>query len=514
MQRLTPSVRSSLVAEAAEATQSAIHRWSLQSLAAVNGGEIPDTLTPKQFVGKPKGYVRNHAAEVLLNDIRLRLAGQHDKVAKLLAQARDLLDDPLPVGASDSVVAGVSRRGVVKAINNPVGMNMKQWTKDLEEADLIQGESIRLLENLEVCHVDTYHLAHQLLPPGDGKNLKSRPDYLSRWSGADRAMVEAVFEQIRSRHASSVETLAEVAIGLRRCRSLRNGDGHVLQPGYFCGIDLALIDAFLKERLGVQLLCDHYVSLDKGKASGGISVDCDLWDVLDDAVTEARHLCDANLGIAPEVNVDMGLMKCFPFDEQDGILGEPVDESIDKSKVNLTLIRPWVHHALVEVLKNAMGSSVKRALRDNPGEAVHPPDVHVRIVNTEHYFSIIIIDNGAGLDKDSAVRAFRFGDSSSPRRWDRLDEQQTYAMVRAPLGSLGVGLPLSRMMLRMFGGNLILSNRFSPCSIAEEEAGNSGDLSGCVAALKVLKDDGFIEGNSPPLFSAGDSDHTLRQAHS
>ena len=43
-------------------------------------------------------------------------------------------------------------------------------------------------------------------------------------------------------------------------------------------------------------------------------------------------------------------------------------------------------------------------------------------------------------------------------RWDRLHEQQSYATVRQPLSSLGVGLTLSRLMMRAFGGDLYLSN--------------------------------------------------------
>ena len=58
-------------------------------------------------------------------------------------------------------------------------------------------------------------------------------------------------------------------------------------------IDSELVMTFLRDRLGIQLLCDHYVALNKGKPGGGISVSSDFNDVLIDAVLESKHVCDA-----------------------------------------------------------------------------------------------------------------------------------------------------------------------------------------------------------------------------
>ena len=80
--------------------------------------------------------------------------------------------------------------------------------------------------------------------------------------------------------------------------------------------------------------------------------------------------------------------------------------------------------------------------------------------------------------------AFQFASSSADSRWDRLDEQQSYAMVRSPLQSLGVGLPLSRMLLQHFGGDLLLSNR---------DDGENGFASGCTATLVLNKNDILFE---------------------
>ena len=42
-----------------------------------------------------------------------------------------------------------------------------------------------------------------------------------------------------------------------------------------------------------------------------------------------------------------------------------------------------------------------------------------------------------------------------------MDDQQTYAMTRSPLQGLGVGLSMSKMMMKYFGGTLNVEDRLS-----------------------------------------------------
>jgi len=426
-------------------------------------------------------------AQTLLQDIILRLAGQHARTVAMTAQTEAILgasDDGKKLAsdtkvleedeaASGGTTSSSIRSKVIRAVNQPVKLPPKVQMEYEVQSQLEKKNALKNLADLETLHTSTYKLVHELLD-NDATSLR-------RYTSADAALVAATFESIRSRHAMSVELMADVVISLRRARSLRAGIGLVAPAGQFCGIDLQLIDDFLRERLGVQLLCDHYVALDKGKKNGGISVGCSLGDVVEDAVTEARHVCDANLGIMPDVQVEYGFDDNVPIPKP---LVGLVDSDTSVSgygSIELTLIRPWLHHALVEILKNAMASSVQRA--DDCGEHTSPPDVHVRLVDGSESVSIFVMDQGVGLAEDGMRRAFRFAESSSLKRWDRIEEQTSYAMVRQPLGSLGVGLPLSRMMCQMFGGDVSISNR---------EKGGRLD-SGCSAVIELLKDDQYLE---------------------
>ena len=55
------------------------------------------------------------------------------------------------------------------------------------------------------------------------------------------------------------------------------------------------------------------------------------------------------------------------------------------------------------------------------------------------------------MARDAAAAALRL---RAGARYDRLEAQQSYAMVESPLSGNGVGLPISRLYARHFGGEL------------------------------------------------------------
>jgi len=93
-----------------------------------------------------------------------------------------------------------------------------------------------------------------------------------------------------SRHGSIVETLADAVIYARiGCDSSSNNAlPNLLHEN--------TIESFLHSLLLIQLLCEHYISMHRNnKSTGAITVDANIEGVIEDAATEARHVCDANL---------------------------------------------------------------------------------------------------------------------------------------------------------------------------------------------------------------------------
>ncbi len=148
-----------------------------------------------------------------------------------------------------------------------------------------------------------------------------------------------------------------------------------------------------------------------------------------------------------------------------------------------------------------MALSVRRFRSSRSGMSA-PPGVHISFGtgtmagsgggggggstdDSDRYLRIRITDRGIGLEDEEGAIGFAW--SSSRKRWDRLQEQQSYAAARQSLGSLGVGLPLSRLMMRVFGGDLDVSN--TKC------VGEGGIGGGCTATLTISYDDTHVAEN-------------------
>lgn len=420
MNRIPAHVSKALLSDAKTAS-SHIQRWSIRSLA----GLLTDG---KHDVSGRNGVVPKEVAATLLTDVKLRLAGQHAKCVEL----RKLLAEPNKDHdkTSNNNATTNDTPNIIRAVNAPVSVDLPTHIRDVQR----RQETRKLVENLETLHVDTYRLAHQL----------AASPVLTRFSAADRSLVASTLEEIQARHASSVETLADVVTGAGRRRRGSDDDG----------LD-DVVHAFLRGRLGVQLSCDQYGALHRRGVAADVVGRHALADVVDAAVTEAAVVCTQNLLVAPDVRTEEG-----------------------PEKRTLLVVRPWLHHVLVEVLKNAMRASVT----DGAVGSV-PSPVTLRVADDDDdYLDVRVVDGGAGLPAEGSVaRAMRFAETDAGgTRYDRLEEQQSYAIPQTvPLRGLGVGLPLSRMMMRHFGGDLLLEDR---------SRSSNGNERGCVATIRIRKD--------------------------
>lgn len=296
-------------------------------------------------------------------------------------------------------------------------------------------EQERNLRHLRYLHFDTYRLTLQV--------ARNRTIF-ERFSPADQFVVQKTFEQTRDRHACSLERWVDTVT-----RGDRRFESRVLNV--------------LKRRLGVQLICQHGVMLGKGTPHGAVAVNCDLRECVEDAYSEARQVCEAHLQVSPDLHV-----------------------TIESNLRAEMLVRFWLHHALVELLKNAMKSSVEQAKITG---LAFPTPIHIEAKTDGPDIIIDIVDEGTGLpdSADEVERLFGIGHTTESKRWDRLDEQQSYAAVRSPLSSMGVGLPVSRLMMQHFGGNVELLPYQQPLLISGTVE-ESGAGSGCTARIRIPLD--------------------------
>ena len=323
-------------------------------------------------------------------------------------------------------------------------------------------------------------------------------------------------KEIYARHALTIETVAEIVIDVRGMiyilETNQSTTKHPNEPttseqqqqgtsmSYMTSIQ-CIVTRFLQSRLMTQLLCDHVVDcmMMVGESLGGtsgltrppkphgaISVNVNVIDLVRSASIEARHLVEthfvpladhpqAHAPESPESPDVIIMTKMMVADNDDDDDDDDDDQSSSSTTMTATVVRPWLQYTLVELLKNSLAITMERDRRRDKVSPYFPLVIHVS--ETETHVQIDLHDQGGGLrfiprrrndndddddpddPKDGTTQEQWFEFATRQDKWDRMDDQQTYAMVSSPIRGLGVGLALSRLHMRQFGGDLMLQDR-------------------------------------------------------
>lgn len=569
MERLASNVRNSLLLNATK--KSRLRVWSIESLANLNNNNdkkknssspspTPANSDSGSIMQKKKKVFFNNkqinsnliqadVAEILLSDIKLRLAHQYAKclsLKDLLAQYNydsSLRTSPTRQHHLQRAAAAVVRKEtdsttvndpndtkktIIRAVNQPLAVLSSLYNKkssgtgssDNNNKDDKEKQKEKLeklnkdIHNLEILQTDTYYLLHSLLLSND-KEKRSR--VLTRFQTSDQQLITDTIQQIKARHVSSVESIADIAIGLRAQQLSSEMDtmSNPTIPGNHdeCNnkkqsqVEIeTFFQTFLYGKFMIQLLCDHYLGFVNTKRNsdhpqqqqqqqskyGGIShveYPNELQTILEAAISEAKGICSQNFDMAPEVEIEFLDERNFDSNEN--------NIKKNKEERNLWIIRPWIHHVMVEMLKNAMDSTFQKVwMTTTGGEEQHQqniPPIHIKCYEESDCFLIHIQDFGIGFsssscdneeeeEKEQKDNAFLFASTTQSKRYDRIDNQQSYAMPQTvPLKGLGVGLPLSRVMMQLHGNGDLY---FLPSS----QNNNNEGKGGCTVVLKLIKD--------------------------
>lgn len=343
---------------------------------------------------------------------------------------------------------------------------------------------LKSLTSLQRLHQDTSQTCHSF--------VQHLPDGGDSLTPLQAQQVGQACKEIYARHSLTIESMAELVIDARtsilhqtKPRDEDNDDDEEELQG--------LVLPFLQSRLVTQLLCDHVTDCMlhvHRKPHGAISVNVSVQDLVQASVTEARHLVEASLMPI----LDSSRNHHHEEDDDDPLVlrqaqepPEPpqvmIEEQNEGKSIQATLVRPWLQYALVELLKNSLAITMERNLcyeekkrqdtdddEDDDSSLSSAPylPIHIHISEIKDSIIIRLDDQGGGFPPSLANNSNDADNKSSPKlfefaathhKWDRMDDQQTYAMVRSPIRGLGVGLALSRLHLRQFGGDLTLEHR-------------------------------------------------------
>ena len=195
-------------------------------------------------------------------------------------------------------------------------------------------------------------------------------------------------------------------------------NGH-LPFGHFDKLNIAL-DNFYTNRLSVRLLIDQYINYDNQKENyvGVINKKTNILNVLKNAKEDAEYLCDRYYDDIPTVNI-----RC-----------------IDDAEI--CYIPSHLYFVLFEILKNSMRACIEKG------------DGHVDVVITGSEDIIIkISDKGTGIPFGDLEKIWYYSYTTVEKNFYNSNDCDIYS---SPLAGFGIGLPLSRSIVRFLDGEIKL----------------------------------------------------------
>ncbi|CAM9731324.1 unnamed protein product [Ascophyllum nodosum] len=318
------------------------------------------------------------------------------------------------------------------------------------------GASSHHFDQLMRVHTDTLRELHDMKPVVDRILHESRELSLRHQRCDPLDDFKRCIEAINNRHTSNVETLMEakmemsrhpvVVEGGRKKLSPRENQDHRHHRHHHLQRQVEekedrlqlLVDEFLAMHISFQLLCRHYLQSLKpadlensSDRTGLVAERCLLSEVVADAMGETQLITEHHLVDSPDV-----------------IIEGDVD-------ARASCIPSHVHHIIFEVLKNALRATAL----NHAAVANELPPVRVRIAEGKRQVSVCISDEGGGMSMTTARNAFRYLWTSSERHAEAQEKHQKNASYQPgtdPLSGMGIGLPVSRLYARHFGGDLKL----------------------------------------------------------
>lgn len=260
-----------------------------------------------------------------------------------------------------------------------------------------------------------------------------------------------MLDHIKDRHSGVVTTMAEGVL------ELKNRLGREM-------IDTSVqffLDRLYMNRISIRMLITQHLELfkqaqtnnnlcaitsgasgrkvtpnKKNRWVGIIDPQCNVKEIAEDAVADARYLCSNNYSVCPSVQI---------------IVPPKLGTETSAGAPTLPYVPSHLYHMLFETIKNSLRAVVEVHGANAQSEDDLPP-VRVVLVKGTEDLTIKISDMGGGIPNADVPKLFTyFYTTAAPPTKDTLDSLNEGA---APMAGLGYGLPISRLYARYFGGDL------------------------------------------------------------
>jgi len=211
-----------------------------------------------------------------------------------------------------------------------------------------------------------------------------------------------------------------------------------------CPFLTSFLSSYFTRRIGIRIIMSQYSKilsdLDTGAKTGEIDENCNVGDIVQQAINEVVASCENVYGYSPPIHL------------------------VNKQHIKFKYVGRHIKLMTVELLRNALRATCE--LR--PKENIHEYPVKIVICNGKSDVSIKVSDMGGGIGRDQLDTVWNYGSTSGPAQerlaeispklfQDSLEHVDSLAVVmHDSLVKLGYGLPVARLYARYFGGELEL----------------------------------------------------------
>lgn len=216
-----------------------------------------------------------------------------------------------------------------------------------------------------------------------------------------------VVDNIYARHNSTLVTMAKGIIKLKKNNEFNENTD----------IDNFLSNFYLN-RTKTRILIDNYLKYYIDNENIGIfNTNLMFNRIVEDAVNEIESLADIHRYDHPTINYDM------------------------QSK-SIVYAEDYLHYPLVEILKNALVATRKEI----------DPTINISTYNDNNIIILKISDNGSGIDNEDMKNIWKFSFTTYDVTFS--DNYSNDFEMKNPLAGFGYGLPISKILLNVFYGNI------------------------------------------------------------
>lgn len=247
--------------------------------------------------------------------------------------------------------------------------------------------------------------------------------------GSDELKFTQLIESIKHNHRNVVPCMA-LGIASLKNKLVKRGEDSFVTLSDIHGF----LDGFYMSRVGIRMLIGQHVALHQPTRLsyvGLIGTNVRPVEVAQDAIADARHICDRQYGYAPEVDV----------------FGDP--------ELNFAYVPEHLHQMLFELTKNSL-----RAVIDRHGESTETPKIRVIVAEGLEDVTIKVSDEGGGIPRSGLrnIWTYLYTTAQSPilKLADEKAGMSSLDDIDTPsvLAGYGYGLPISKLYARYFGGDL------------------------------------------------------------